>query len=46
LPSPAPVPAVSAVANSVSFNVFSAAPRGTLGDSYLRLANFAQEDRK
>jgi anti-sigma factor RsiW len=30
----------------VSFRVFSAAPPGTLGDGYLRMAHFTEEDRK
>jgi anti-sigma factor RsiW len=30
----------------LSFRVFSAAPPGTLGDGYIRLAHFTQEDRK
>jgi anti-sigma factor RsiW len=30
----------------VSFRVFSAAPPGTLGDSYLRMAHFTEEIRK
>jgi len=30
----------------VSFRVFSAAPPGTLGDGYLRMAHFTEEVRK
>ena len=30
----------------VSFKVFAAAPPGTLGDGYLRMAHFTEEDRK
>ena len=30
----------------VSFRVFSAAPPGTLGDGYLRMVHFTEEDRK
>jgi anti-sigma factor RsiW len=43
---PAQVQVSSASADIVSFNVFSAAPPGSLGDGYLRLASFTEEGRK
>ena len=36
----------SVSADIVSFRVFSAAPPGTLGDGYLRMAHFTEEVRK
>ena len=43
---PAQVQASSVDTAIVSFRVFSAAPPGTLGDGYLRMAHFTEEDRK
>jgi anti-sigma factor RsiW len=43
---PAQVQALRTDTNIVSFRVFSAAPPGTLGDGYLRMARFTEEDRK
>ena len=43
---PAQVQALRADTDIVSFRVFSAAPPGTLGDGYLRMAHFTEEDRK
>ena len=43
---PAQVQASWADADIVSFRVFSAAPPGTLGDGYLRMAHFTEEVRK
>ena len=43
---PAQVQASWADADIVSFRVFSAAPPGTLGDGYLRMAHFTEEYRK
>jgi anti-sigma factor RsiW len=43
---PAQVHASRAGTDIVSFRVFSAAPPGTLGDGYLRMARFTEEYRK
>jgi anti-sigma factor RsiW len=43
---PAQVQAFRADTDIVSFRVFSAAPPGTLGDGYLRMAHFTEEVRK
>jgi anti-sigma factor RsiW len=43
---PAQVQASRAGTDIVSFRVFSAAPPGTLGDGYLRMAHFTEEVRK
>jgi hypothetical protein len=43
---PAQVQASRVDTDIVSFSVFSATPPGTLGDGYLRLANFTEEYRK
>jgi len=43
---PAQVQASRTSADIVSFSVFSAAPPGTLGDGYLRMAHFTEEVRK
>jgi anti-sigma factor RsiW len=43
---PAQVHASRAGTDIVSFRVFSAAPPGTLGDGYLRMAHFTEEYRK
>ena len=43
---PAQVQASRAGTGIVSFRVFSAAPPGTLGDGYLRMAHFTEEVRK
>lgn len=43
---PAQVQVSRADTDIVSFRAFSAAPPGTLGDGYLRMAHFTQEDRK
>jgi anti-sigma factor RsiW len=43
---PAQVQVSSVSTDIVSFNVFAAAPPGTLGDGYLRMAHFTVEDRK
>ena len=43
---PAQVQALRAGTDIVSFRVFSAAPPGTLGDGYLRMAHFTEEVRK
>ncbi|MHB9096405.1 MAG: zf-HC2 domain-containing protein [Syntrophales bacterium] len=43
---PAQMQASRADTDIVSFSVFSAAPPGTLGDGYLRLAHFTEEYRK
>ena len=43
---PAQVQASRAGTDIVSFSVFSAAPPGTLGDGYLRMAHFTEEYRK
>jgi anti-sigma factor RsiW len=43
---PAQVQASRAGSDLVSFEVFSAAPPGTLGDGYLRMAHFTEEYRK
>ena len=43
---PAQVQVSRADTDIVSFRVFSAAPPGTLGDGYLRMAHFTEEDRK
>jgi anti-sigma factor RsiW len=43
---PAQVQASRAGTDIVSFRAFSAAPPGTLGDGYLRLAHFTEEIRK
>lgn len=43
---PAQVQASRAGTDIVSFGVFSAAPPGTLGDGYLRMAHFTEEYRK
>ena len=43
---PAQVQASQAGTDIVSFRVFSAAPPGTLGDGYLRMAHFTEEYRK
>ena len=43
---PAQVQASNVGADIVSFRVFAAAPPGTLGDGYLRIAHFTEEDRK
>ena len=43
---PAQVQASRAGTDIVSFSVFSAAPPGTLGDGYLRMAHFTEEVRK
>ena len=43
---PAQVQASRADTDIVSFRVFSAAPPGTLGDGYLRMAHFTEEYRK
>ena len=43
---PAQVQASKAGTDIVSFRVFSAAPPGTLGDGYLRMAHFTEEYRK
>jgi anti-sigma factor RsiW len=45
-PAPAQVQASRAGTDIVSFRVFSAAPPGTLGDGYLRMAHFTEEVRK
>jgi anti-sigma factor RsiW len=43
---PVQVQASRAGTDIVSFRVFSAAPPGTLGDGYLRMAHFTEEYRK
>lgn len=43
---PAQVQASRVGTDIVSFRVFSAAPPGTLGDGYLRMAHFTEEYRK
>ena len=43
---PAQVQALKADTDIVSFRAFSAAPPGTLGDGYLRMAHFTEEVRK
>ena len=43
---PAQVQASRTGTDIVSFRVFSAAPPGTLGDGYLRMAHFTEEYRK
>ena len=43
---PAQVQALRAGTDIVSFRAFSAAPPGTLGDGYLRMAHFTEEVRK
>ena len=43
---PAQVHASRAGTDIVSFRAFSAAPPGTLGDGYLRMAHLTEEDRK
>ena len=43
---PVQVHASRAGTDIVSFRVFSAAPPGTLGDGYLRMAHFTEEVRK
>lgn len=43
---PAQVKASWTDTDIVSFRVFSAAPPGTLGEGYLRMAYFTEEDRK
>jgi anti-sigma factor RsiW len=43
---PAQVQASRAGTDIVSFRAFSAAPPGTLGDGYLRMAHFTEEYRK
>jgi anti-sigma factor RsiW len=43
---PAQVQVSRADTDIVSFRVFSAAPPGTLGDGYLRMVHFTEEDRK
>ena len=43
---PGQVQALRADTDIVSFRVFSAAPPGSLGDGYLRLAQFTEERRK
>ncbi len=43
---PTQVQISSADTDIVSFRVFSAAPPGTLGDGYLRMVHFTEEDRK
>jgi anti-sigma factor RsiW len=43
---PAQVHASHVGTDIVSFRVFSAAPPGTLGDGYLRMAHFTEEYRK
>jgi anti-sigma factor RsiW len=43
---PAQVHASSVGTDIVSFRAFSAAPPGTLGNSYLRMAHFTEEVRK
>ncbi|MEI7673762.1 MAG: hypothetical protein WCK00_16785, partial [Deltaproteobacteria bacterium] len=43
---PAQTQAYWADTDIVSFRVFSAAPPGTLGDGYLRMAHFTEEVRK
>ena len=43
---PAQVQVSMAATDIVSFRVFAAAPPGTLGDGYLRMAHFTEEDRK
>jgi anti-sigma factor RsiW len=43
---PAQVQALRAETDIVSFRAFSAAPPGTLGDGYLRMAHFTEEVRK
>ncbi len=43
---PAQVQASRVGTDIVSFRVFSAAPPGTLGDGYLRMAHLTEEDRK
>jgi len=43
---PAQVQASRTATDIVSFRAFSAAPPGTLGDGYLRMAHFTQEVRK
>jgi len=43
---PAQVQVSSVSTDIVSFSVFAAAPPGTLGDGYLRMAHFTEEVRK
>ena len=43
---PAQVQPSRAGTDIVSFRAFSAAPPGTLGDGYLRMAHFTEENRK
>jgi anti-sigma factor RsiW len=43
---PAQVQVSSVSVDTVSFSVFAAAPPGTLGDGYLRMAHFTEEVQK
>jgi anti-sigma factor RsiW len=43
---PAQVQVSMTATDIVSFSAFDAAPPGTLGDGYLRMAHFTEEDRK
>ena len=43
---PAPVQASGMDADIVSFQSFAAVPPGTVGDGYLRLVNFAEDNRR
>jgi hypothetical protein len=43
---PAQVQVSSVSTDIVSFSVFAAAPPGTLGDGYLRMAHFTEEVRR
>jgi anti-sigma factor RsiW len=44
--SPAPMQISRADADIVSFRVFAAVPPGTLGDGYLRMANYTEDNRR